>query len=384
MDFDLGPEARELRRRIRRIIEDQLPRGFIGAFTDDPEDLEVTKRFCKTLAADRLLALAWPAEFGGGGSSVWEQTVIREEMWAYHEPRGPQYMSLNWVGPAIMRFGTPEQQRFHLPKMAAGEVIWCQGFSEPDAGSDLASLRTAARRDGGGWRVTGQKVWTSYAQVANWCVLAARTGPPGSRTEGISLFLVPFDRPGIEVRPIKSMLGPGQLNEVFLDDMEVRADEMLGGENQGWAVIRDALAFERVGIARYARADRLLAEVLRRAGHLGALPASLRSRYVRAMAHTRVARLMAYDAVAGQEHGGADPASASAARIAAVLGDQEASDLLVEAVGPDVFDSDRGGDGYLNAAVEDYWRYSRAATVAAGSVDIQRGLVARTVLAEDA
>ena len=114
-------------------------------------------------------------EFGGGDASVWEQTVVREEMWAHHEPRGAQYMGVNWVGPIIMRHGTEEQQRTHLPPIARGEVIWCQGFSEPEAGSDLASLRTAARRDGDGWLVSGQKIWTSYATMAQWCFLLART-----------------------------------------------------------------------------------------------------------------------------------------------------------------------------------------------------------------
>ena len=126
-----------------------------GAFTDDPADLEVAQRFCRLLAERGLLCLSWPPEFGGGGASVWEQTVVREEMWAHHEPRGAQYMGVNWVGPIIMRHGTPEQQRKHLPPIARGEVIWCQGFSEPKAGSDLASLRTAARRDGDGW--TGER-----------------------------------------------------------------------------------------------------------------------------------------------------------------------------------------------------------------------------------
>jgi len=113
MDYDLGTEAGTLRQRVRRLMAEHLPPGFMGGFTDDPEDLETTRRFCKTLAAEGLLTMAWPPEFGGAGASVWEQTVIREEMWAHHEPRGPQYMSLNWIGPAIMRFGTPGQQRVH-------------------------------------------------------------------------------------------------------------------------------------------------------------------------------------------------------------------------------------------------------------------------------
>jgi len=284
-----------------------------------------------------------------------------------------------------MRFGTPEQQRFHLPKMAAGEVLWCQGFSEPDAGSDLASLRTAARSDGaGGWRVDGQKIWTSYAQVADFCILAARTGTQESRHKGVSLFLVPMDRPGIEVRPIESVLGPYHLNEVFFDDVAVHADEILGTENDGWRVIREALAFERIGIARYARADRLLELVRRELGGISGLPTGLRARYARALVHTRVARLMAYEVIGAQAEGTVDDASAAAARIATVLGDQEVAEVLLEAIGPGFFASDPKGVTHLFAAVEDYWRYSRSATVAAGSVDIQRGLVARATLQRSA
>ena len=119
---------------------------YLGAFTDDPADLETAQRFCRTLAGEGLLTVAWPEEYGGSGGSVWEQTVVREEMWAHHEPRGAQYMGLNWVGPAIMAFGTEEQKARFLPPIAAGEVIWCQGFSEPDAGSDLASLTRPTRR----------------------------------------------------------------------------------------------------------------------------------------------------------------------------------------------------------------------------------------------
>jgi len=380
MNFDLGQEAGTLRRRVRELIDRHLPADFLGAFTDDPEDLEITRRFCKVLAAENLLALAWPEKFGGGGGSVWEQTVLREEMWAHYEPRGPQYMGLNWIGPAIMRFGTPEQQHLHLKGIAAGEELWCQGFSEPDAGSDLASLRTVASRCGDGWRVTGQKIWTSYAQVAEWCFLAARTGPPESRRWGISIFLVPMDRRGIEVRPIKNLLGPYHLNEVFLDDVEVRAGELLGEENGGWDVIRESLAFERVGIARYARGDRLLTAVRSATGGLGSMAEPLRSRYATAMVHNRVARLMAYEVIAGQDGETATDGDAAAARIAAVTCDQEASDVLLEAIGPSMFDTDPSDGTHLNAAVEDYWRYSRAATLAAGSVDIQRTLVARSVL----
>src|ERR1700742_2516642 len=210
MDFEMGQRAAELRRELRELVKAHVPEYYLGAFTDNPADLETAQQFCRTLAERNLLCLAWPEEFGGGGASVWEQTAVREEMWAHHEPRGAQYMGVNWVGPTIMRHGTPEQQQLHLPMIARGDVIWCQGFSEPDSGSDLASLRTAARREEGvdGWKVYGQKIWTSYALMAQWMFLLARTSTGEKKQQGLPIFLVPTDRAGIEVRPIKAMLGP--------------------------------------------------------------------------------------------------------------------------------------------------------------------------------
>ena len=379
MDYDLGERAEELRLRLRSLIEEHVPEDFLGAFTDDPEDLALTQRFCKTLAAEGLLALAWPAEYGGGGGSVWEQTVVREEMWAHHEPRGAQYMGLNWVGPALMRHGTAEQRATHLPAIAAGEAIWCQGFSEPEAGSDLASMRTRAVPDGTGWLLHGQKVWTSYAQMADWCVLAACTSPDAPAASRITLFLLPMDRPGLLVRPIPSMLGPHHLNELFLDDVRVGPADVLGAVGGGWKVIRDALAYERVGIARYARCDALLARVREALGEeWDHLPGGLRTRWVRAMVDVRVARLLAYTAVSAQEAGSQDDATASMARIATTQCDQSVAELLMEAAGPDGLEG--GRQAFLHGAVDDHWRYAQAATVASGTIEVQRMLVARAAL----
>ena len=209
-----------------------------------------------------MLTFAWPEEYGGAGASIWEQTALREEFWAHHEPRGAQYMGVNWVGPAIMHFGTAEQQRRHLPAIAAGDEVWCQGFSEPDAGSDLASMKlSAVRQPDGTFLANGQKIWTSYAGFANWCFLAARTSAGLRKQQGITVFLVPMDRAGISVRPIDSMMGPNHLNEVFFDDVVLEPDEMLGEVDKGWAVIELVLKHERVGIARYARSDKILGEL---------------------------------------------------------------------------------------------------------------------------
>jgi alkylation response protein AidB-like acyl-CoA dehydrogenase len=378
MDYDLGENVAALRQRLRALIREHIPPGFLGAFTDDPADLAVTQAFCKVLAAEGLLCLAWPTEYGGGGGSVWEQTAVREEMWAHHEPRGAQYMGVNWVGPALMRHGTKAQQDRHLPPIAAGEVIWCQGFSEPEAGTDLGSLRTRAVPDGDGWLITGQKVWTSYAQMASWCVLAACTDAEAPSAKRITLFLVPMDREGIETRPIASMLGPHHLNEVFLDNVRVGQDDVLGEVGKGWAVMRDALSYERVGIARYARCESLLAR-------LGAmldeqwdeLPQAVQTRWVRALVSLRVARLLAYRAVANTD-GGIDPVDASAARIVTTTCDQVVAEVLLEAIGATGLDA--GPDAPLAGAIDDHWRYAQAATVSSGTIEVQRMIVAREVL----
>ncbi|HEU5031754.1 MAG TPA: acyl-CoA dehydrogenase family protein [Spirillospora sp.] len=380
MDFTMGEAATALRGDLRRLVAEHVPPGFLGAFTDDPSDLDTAQRFCRLLADRGLLCLAWPEEYGGAGASVWEQTVVREEMWAHHEPRGAQYMGVNWVGPTIMRHGTAEQRRRHLPPIARGEVIWCQGFSEPDAGSDLAALRTAARWDGGAWRISGQKIWTSYATMAQWCFLLARTSTGERRQHGLTIFLVPMDAPGIEVRPIASMMGPHHLNEVFFSDLRVTGADVLGAVDRGWEVVQEVLSFERVGIARYARCERLLQAAPSVLGdRWDDLPDELRGRWARMLTHCRRARLLAYEVVAKQAKGTVRPADAAAYRIAVTRLDQDSADVLMEIV------ASAGADGAearrFRLRVEDHWRYSRASTVASGSIEMQQILLSRSLLA---
>ena len=380
MDYDLGAPADDLRIRLRRLIADEIPAGWLGAFSDDPADLERAQQFCRRLADEGLLTLSWPEEFGGAGGSAWDQTVVREEMWAHHEPRGAQYMGLNWVGPAIMAYGTDEQKEAFLSPIARGEVIWCQGFSEPEAGSDLASLTTRAEQTGeGGWRINGQKIWTSYAEMAQWCVLAARVGPKGERKhEGITMFLVPMDSTGVTVQPIRSMLGRHHLNEVFFDDVVVGPEAVLGDVGDGWSVIRRALAHERVGIARYARCERLLSLVAAEAGGIGGLPPSIRTAWVRALVQVRAARLLCYRTVEEQARDEPQNATASAARLAIVLCDQAVAELLFQVLESRSLEA--GPDAPLAGAVEDHWRYAQAATVASGTIEVQRMIVSRALI----
>src|SRR5690606_7586001 len=229
---------------------------------------------------------------------TWEHFILGEEMWAAGEPRGAQYMNVNWIGPTLMRFGTEAQKRRYIPEMAAGRAVWCQGFSEPNAGSDLASLRTRAVRDGDDYVINGSKIWTSYAAMAQHCFLLARTGEASSGKAGIAIFLVPMSTPGIEVRPIPSLIGHGDIHEVFFDDVRVPASARLGEEGQAWAIIGYALSLERVGLARYAMSrrvlDRMVAQ-LQQEGRFG--DAGVRAQAARALTACEAARLLVYRVV---------------------------------------------------------------------------------------
>ncbi|MDR3661466.1 MAG: acyl-CoA dehydrogenase family protein [Mycobacterium sp.] len=381
MDFDMGRAADNLRRDLRALMKSEMPEGFLGAFTDDPADLAATQQFCHVLAEQGLLCMAWPPEFGGRGATGWEQTVVREEMWAHHEPRGAQYMGVNWVGPIIMRHGTEDQQRRHLPPIARGEVIWCQGFSEPEAGSDLASLRTTARRDGDGWLVSGQKIWTSYATMAQWCFLLARTSKRERKQQGLTIFLVPMEDPAIRVRPLRTMLGPHHLNEVFFDELRVTEADVLGTVDSGWSIVQDVMSFERVGIARYARCERLLAAAPTALGaRWDQLPADLHARWIRVLTHCRRARLMAYRVVALQSTGRITPGDAAAYRIAVTKLDQDSADVLMDIAAE--ASRDDADAVWFRSEVEDHWRYAQASTVSSGSIEMQRILLSRALLAE--
>jgi alkylation response protein AidB-like acyl-CoA dehydrogenase len=226
--------------------------------------------------------------------------------------------------------------------------------------------------------VTGQKIWTSYATMAQWCFLLTRTARLEKKQQGLTIFLVPMDDPAIEVRPIASMVGPHHLNEVFINDLWVTDADVLGPLDEGWKVVQEVLAFERVGIARYARADRLLLwapEVL--GDQWDELPEELHARWVEALTLTRRARLLAYRVVGMQQTGRVNPGDAAAYRIAVTQLDQQSADVLVDIVASVALDDDEGHR--FQRAVEDHWRYAQASTVASGSIEVQRILLARTL-----
>ena len=379
LDFRESPEAESLRDQLRTMIAHLLPEEFVGGFTDNPADMETTKAFCREMGSRGLISLSWPSEYGGQERDTWQQMALREEMWANYEPRGAQYMNVNWVAPALMRFGSQEQKDLHLSAIAAGEEIWCQGFSEPEAGSDLASLRTAATATSGGWEISGQKVWTSYATVAQWIFLLARTDPAAEKHHGITAFILPLGRPGIEVRPIRSMVGPHHLNEVFLDGVWAGPEDVVGEVNDGWRVVRETLAFERIGIARYARCERLLLEAPTALGERwSALPLTLTARWASALVHTRVARTLAYRVIDEQSSGEVDPGGVAAYRIAVTKLEHEVGEVMMDILG-ELSPGNPDLPSKFVRAAEDHWRYAQASTVASGSIEMQRILMTRSM-----
>ncbi|MGH2591846.1 MAG: acyl-CoA dehydrogenase family protein, partial [Actinomycetota bacterium] len=379
MDFAFSEEEQAFRTELRAFLEVELPYWWRGMFVDDERAIPLTREICGKLAERGWLTIAWPPEHGGRGASPWMQTILREEMWAREEPRGPQYMNLNYIGPLLMRFGTAEQRAQFLPPMARGEVIWCQGFSEPDAGSDLASLRTRAVDRADHFVVNGRKIWTSYADApAQWCLLLVRTDPDVPKHDGISVLLVDMEAPGITVRPIDTMAGPHEFNDVSFDDVVVPRSHLLGEQDHGWDVIVTGLAFERVGIARYARAGAVLERLIEHANETGlAGDPRVRQQLADLRARYEAARLLAYRAVSRQATGEVPTVEASIARIHATLLEQEVGHVGLELLGP--VGLLRAADPWasLRGEIHRQWVRNIPTTVAAGTLEVQKDVVAR-------
>jgi len=371
MDFAWTPAQQDFRATVRAFLAANLPPNWeeLAHGPGSAAQTVFSKQFCGALAAARLLVPHWPARWGGRDADPWTAFILAEEMWAAGEPRGGQYMNVNWIGPTLMRYGSGEQQARYIPPMARGETLWCQGFSEPEAGSDLASLRTRADRDGEAYRVNGQKIWTSYAGHADTCFLLARTAPGKG---GISIFLLPMDTPGITVRQIPSIIGEGDIHEVFFDDVEVPASALLGEEGQAWDIVRTALSLERVGIPRFALASRMLQRAvgaLKKAGRFGPGAAE---QAARAHAACEVARLYSYSIIDQRCHGQQTGPEASAGRFATVNAERQVAEFVVEHV-PEAL---AGGDPMLLA----HHQRGIVAGIASGAAEIQLNLIATEML----
>jgi len=247
MDLVYPPEAEEFRTEIRAWLDENLPAGWgEPGFEMSEEDRSAfNNSWPEKLFSGGWICASWPQEYGGKGLSTMESVVLNEEFALRSAPMRGDFFGDTLVGPTILQWGTEEQKKEFLPGILRGQISWCQGFSEPEAGSDLASLQCKAELDGDEWVINGQKVWTTQAQQADYVFLLARTDQQVSKHAGISYLLVPMDQPGVEVRPIEQVDGSGEFNEVFFSDARCPKDNVVGGVNNGWKVAMTTLGFER-------------------------------------------------------------------------------------------------------------------------------------------
>ena len=247
MDLTYPPEAETFRAEIRGWLEENLPKGWFepGFSMTSDERRQFNEEWTAKLFEGGWICASWPKEYGGKGLSLLESVVLNEEFARAQAPLRADFFGDTLVGPTILQWGTEEQKKEFIPGILKGEIAWCQGFSEPNAGSDLASLSTRAVLDGDEWIINGQKVWTTQAQHADYVFLMARTDPDAPQHKGISYLLVPMKQPGVEVRPITQVDGSAEFNEVFFTDARCPKDNVVGGLNNGWYVAMTTLGFER-------------------------------------------------------------------------------------------------------------------------------------------
>jgi alkylation response protein AidB-like acyl-CoA dehydrogenase len=376
VEFDWSAEDAAHRREVREFLAAELPDDWEEISKHGPggdSQAAFSKIFCGKMAERGWLTQHWPTEYGGRDAAPWRHSIVGEELWAVGEPRGAQYMNVNWIGPAIMRYGTDEQKAVHLPRISAGDVLWCQGFSEPEAGSDLVALRTAALKVGDEYVINGSKIWTSYCNHAEFIILLVRTDPGSQRHRGISLLLVPMSTPGVEIREIPSVVGERYFHEVFFTDVRVPTSTLLGVENEGWEIVNYALQYERVGAARYARAavtlDRL-AEIAEARDLLD--DPIIVDRLGEARALCEAARVLTYKVIDLRAKGSPPTADTQLARVLGTRADTVVGELALEIMGPEALE--------YGSFADSNFRLAMTAGVAVGATEVQLNLIASRFL----
>ena len=331
---------------------------------------------------------AWPLEFGGGGGPAAEQIIIDQELAAAGAPEFANVVGLDVLGPSLLRFGTDEQRRRHIPAILAAEEIWCQGFSEPDAGSDLASLRTRAEERGDHFVVSGQKTWVSWGQFARWCGVLARTSDAGPRHRGISMLIVDMRSPGVELRPMTQITGHAEFCELFLDDVVVPRANLLGELGDGWKIAMHTLGHERgtAALPRQVKLRTWLDRAVRVAGERTVDGAPLiddpgaQVALARALVGVEVLRHHAYRTVGEFLNGGAVGPDSSSVKLLMAEAEQRLAATVLDVLGPTLEHAEPEAAGE-----NDFWHetylYSRAASVYGGTQQIQRNIIADRVLA---
>ena len=389
MQLAFTEKEEAFRQEIRDFLKQELPSDWEGLDEGaeyEGEGLEFTRRMAKTLANKGWLTLAWPKDYGGQDRPMMEQVVYQEEM-AYHMvPSATLDMGvggIGWVGPTLMIYGSEEQKKEHIPYIGAGERFWCTGYSEPDSGSDLASLSTEAVSEGDHYVVNGQKIWNSGGHAMDWCWLAVRTDPSAPKHKGISLILVDLRTPGITIEPIVNMANSHSFNEIFFDKVRVPKANLVGEENMGWYYVAVALDFERSHIRDAATQRRHLDDIVSHLGDSGprrpvtAEDEAMRNRLADTAINIEVGRWMAYRVAWMQGQGIVPNAEASMCKIILTESAQSLANTILWALGLHGQLGPGSAREVLKGRFQSEYLQTVSATIAGGTSEIQRGIIAR-------
>ncbi|NLE49145.1 MAG: acyl-CoA dehydrogenase [Sandaracinaceae bacterium] len=385
MDLSFSKEEEAFRREVRAFLEDNLKGDFEklkgrGGPGDEHSFVEERIEWGKVMGRAGWNCIGWPKEHGGRGVSLNEEVIFNEEYVRAGGPGRIGHIGETLLGPTLIHFGTEEQKKRFLPPIVSGEELWCQGYSEPNAGSDLANIQTKARLVGDEWVIEGQKIWTSLAHWSDWCFVLCRTDPDSERHRGISYLLVPMDQPGIEIVPIEQMTGDSEFAEVFFDGAKTHKDNVVGGVNEGWKVAMGTLAFERGAstLGQQAQFERELNLVISAAKENGrARDPQIRQRLADAYIGLRILRYNALRILSVQE--GADLGrEGSISKLAWSNWHRDFGKLAMDVLGLEANIAE--GAPYELNLLQKAYLFSRSDTIYAGTNEIQRNIIAERAL----
>jgi alkylation response protein AidB-like acyl-CoA dehydrogenase len=393
MDLTLTPEQQSFRAEVRAWLRQNMPREWsdrLAASSDipRPEAYDLLRGWQRRLHEAGFIGLTWPKDYGGRGLTFMEEMILAEELALAKAPPILNILGVGMAGPTIIAYGSEEQKRRYPPKILSCDEIWCQGYSEPNAGSDLASLQTRAERDGTHWVINGQKVWTSLAHVADWMMLLARTDPSAPRHKGITYFLLDMHAPGVTVKPLRQITGDAEFNEVFFDGVRVHESQVLGGVNNGWAVGLTTLMYERLALGfglqmRLRIALDGLIEMVRRmekAGRAAAKDPVTRQKIAQIWIDTECLKYTGARAITRLLRGEMPGPEASTGKMGWVETHQRLQELAMEILGP-YSQLAKGSEWAVEGGL---WQHtflrSRANSIEGGTTEIQKNIIGERVL----
>jgi len=391
VDLSFSPAEEAFRAELRGWLGEHLPEAWRGGeppeFASLADEVGFLRGWQRRLAKAGWVGIHWPREYGGRGASVVEHYVFQEEIAAARAPEIINRIGVNLVGPTLIAHGTDAQRRCFLPRILPADELWCQLFSEPGAGSDLTALRTRAEPTQDGWVVNGQKVWTSYAQFARWGILLARTDPAAPRAKGISYLICDMHAPGVTVRPLRQMTGSEEFNEVFLEDVFIPREHLVGRENEGWAIANTTLAHERGTSPRQLVIHRMLLQDLLRLARetrdrspTGAVDPVLRQRIAQHFLEVEITRLNNWRTLTRlQKRLPLGPESSFIKLFWSEMS-QRMHDTVMQLLGPRGLCWQPGRHAVAGGRLARSYLYYRAASLFAGTSEIQRNILAERVL----